>query len=76
MSPYGMDKNMGGDSPENVKWVENCVQKVMGKMKPGMMNGKAHAIAICKDTFKKMKGDQAKAEIEIDFILSKMDKEI
>ena len=70
--PYGL-KN---ETPDETKWMENCTQKVMGKMKPGMMNAKAHAIAICKSSFEKNKGNTAKAEIEIDFILSEMDKKV
>ena len=26
--PYGMPKDMGGDSPENDSWMERCVKKV------------------------------------------------
>lgn len=59
--PYNIDKDIGGDSPENVKWMEKCVKKVMATGKP-----KENAIAICKVTLQKSKGDHAKAE----FILS------
>ena len=41
--PYGIPKNIGGDSPENVKWMEGCVNKVMKTGRP-----KPSAIAICK----------------------------
>jgi len=59
--PYGVDKDIGGDSDENVSWMEKCVQKVMKTGKD-----KGSAVAICKSTLKKTKGDKAKAE----FILS------
>ena len=63
--PYGVDKNMGGDSKENDKWMENCVQKVMKSGKD-----KSSAVAICKTTLSKTKGDKAKAE----FILESLDR--
>ncbi len=62
--PYGVDKDVGGDSPENDKWMEKCVSRVMSQGKD-----KGSAIAICKTTLKKMKGDKAKA----DFVLSQED---
>jgi ribosomal protein S7 len=55
--PYGVDKDIGGDSPENDKWMENCVKKVMATGKE-----KSNAVAICKSTLKKTKGNQSKAE--------------
>ena len=61
--PYGVDKDIGGDSEENTGWMEKCVQKVMKTGKE-----KENAIAICKSTLKKTKGDKAKAE----FILSEI----
>jgi hypothetical protein len=62
--PYGVDKEFGGDSPSNDNWMENCVRKVMKGGKD-----KSSAVAICKTTFKKSKGDKAKAELLLDFIL-------
>lgn len=41
--PYGLPKDVGGDSPANTKWMENCVSNVKGQGKPG-----SDAIAICK----------------------------
>ena len=61
--PYGIDQDIGGDSEENTSWMENCVQKVMKTGKT-----KENAIAICKTTLKKTKGNKAKAE----FILSEI----
>lgn len=62
--PYGVDKEIGGDSKENDFWMENCVKKVMKQGK-----GKSQAIAICKSTLEKSKGDKAKAEFVISEIL-------
>lgn len=59
--PYGVDKNIGGDSPENDKWMEQCVSKVMGTGKD-----KGTSIAICKATLKKKKGNQKEASFIID----------
>jgi hypothetical protein len=63
--PYGVDKKQGGDSPENVKWMENCVTKVMKTGKD-----KGSAIAICKTTLGKAKNNKAKAEFIISEILT------
>ena len=63
MSPYRVDKDIGGDSDENVSWMENCVKKVMKTGKD-----KGNAVAICKATLKKTKGNKSKAE----FILSEL----
>lgn len=61
--PYNVDKSIGGDTPENDKWMEGCVSKVMKTGKD-----KGTSIAICKATLKKMKGDKSKAEYMIDQI--------
>jgi hypothetical protein len=49
--PYGIDKKLGGDSPSNVKWMEKCVKRVM----MGEKLSKGRAIAICKNTLRKIK---------------------
>lgn len=68
--PYGIDKDIGGDSPENVKWMERCVKRVTGqKDKNGKEIPKDRAIAICKSTLQKTKGNAADAERVIDFFL-------
>jgi hypothetical protein len=64
--PYGMPEDKGGDSPENDKWMEGCVKKVMKTGKD-----KSSAIAICKNTFNKMKGDTKKAEFILNQTLFK-----
>lgn len=67
--PYGMPKEMGGDSPENDSWMERCVRKVANQTdKEGKKYGKDRAIAICKSTFMKMKGNKSNAEMEIGFM--------
>jgi hypothetical protein len=60
MSPYGVDKKIGGDNPSNDKWMEGCVKKVIASGKD-----KQSAIMICKNTLSKMKGNKAKAEFII-----------
>jgi ribosomal protein S7 len=68
--PYGMDKDLGGDSPSNDKWMETCVTKVMRTGKD-----KSTAIAICKTTFKKKHESVKEASIAIDkFIELELDK--
>lgn len=64
--PYGIPKELGGDSPENIEWMENCVLKVMKTGK-----NKSSAIAICKATLEKVKGDTSKAEFILTSILKK-----
>jgi ribosomal protein S7 len=61
--PYNLGKEVGGDTPENDKWMEQCVQKVMKTGKD-----KSSAVAICKNTLTKTKGNKAKSE----FILSQI----
>jgi hypothetical protein len=60
MSPYGIQKEQGGDSPENDTWMEKCVSSVMDSGK-----SKGSAIAICKTQLKKKKESKS----ELDFIL-------
>lgn len=68
--PYGLPKEVGGDNPSNDKWMEGCVNKVMKqKGKDGKTYDKSRAIAICKSTMMKTKGDKAKAEFIISSIL-------
>lgn len=61
--PFGMDKSLGGDSPENVKWMEGCVKAVKGqKGKDGKPMKEGTAIAICKATFRKHKEKMKKEQ--------------
>jgi ribosomal protein S7 len=64
MSPYGVDKDLGGDSKPNDAWMERCVTRVMKSGKD-----KSSAIAICKSTMKKSKDNHSEAELLLDFIL-------
>lgn len=62
--PYGISPESGGDSKENDRWMENCVKKVMKQGKE-----KSVAIAICKSTLMKVKGNKSKAEFILATIL-------
>lgn len=55
--PYGISKEDGGDSPSNVRWMEDCVAKVMKTGK-----SKQSAIAICKAQLKKKKQKRSQGE--------------
>ena len=59
--PFGMDKDLGGESKENDTWMEKCVDRLMKQGKE-----KGSAIAICKTTFKKMKKNREKATFLLD----------
>ncbi len=48
MSPYNVDKQLGGDNPANDKFMEDCVMKVMKTGK-----NKQSAIMICKVSLRK-----------------------
>ena len=66
--PYGIDKETGGDSPSNDKWMEQCVERVMHTGKD-----KGTSIAICKTTLKRKKGDSKEASIFLDKLLNLLD---
>jgi hypothetical protein len=65
MSPYGVDKKIGGDNPSNDSFMENCITKVM----KGGVKDKGKAVAICKVSLEKHKGNQKEASTDIDRIL-------
>jgi hypothetical protein len=65
--PYGIPKDIGGDSPENIEWMENCVEKVEPKMK-GRKDPKGSAIAICKTALMKSKGKNKEASTLINLV--------
>jgi hypothetical protein len=75
--PYGVDKKIGGDSKENVSWVEKCVSSISGKNKrTGKPYTEGEKIAICKAQLSKNKEKNAalEGEIKIDEdILEKLD---
>lgn len=56
--PYGIDKDMGGDSPRNVSFVERCVKRVQGRnnSRTGKPFTKSEAIAVCKAQLRKSRG--------------------
>lgn len=58
--PYGVDKNLGGDSKENDAWMERCVSRVEGGGK-----SKSSAIAICKAQMRKKKTSNSEVETDI-----------
>lgn len=65
MSPYGVDKKLGGDNKKNDSWMESCVTSVMNKQK----KPKSSAIAICKAQMKRKnesKSNLNEDEIKID----------
>lgn len=57
--PYGLPKDIGGDSPSNNKWMENCVSKV------SKTKAKSSAIAICKAQITKDKRKNKNAEFKL-----------
>lgn len=62
--PYNLPSEVGGDSRENTQWMEECVAKVMKQGKT-----KEEAIAICKATLIRSKGEKSKASFVITLIL-------
>lgn len=69
--PYGMPKDLGGDTPQTDAWMERCIKKVSVQTdkQTGKEYGKDRAIVICKSTFIKMKGNKSNAEIELAFLM-------
>lgn len=64
--PYGIDKKIGGDSEQNVSWMERCVGKISGTNKrTGKPYTKGEKIAICKSQMKKNKSKSSES-VEID----------
>jgi len=64
--PYGVDKKLGGDSKENVGWMEKCVAKVSGEnSRTGKPYTKSEKIAICKAQMRKSKSSVSFYEDEI-----------
>lgn len=67
--PYGIEKELGGDSKENDEWMENCVNKVIKQGKD-----KGTAIAICKTSLKRAKGKNKResAILELGYLLGEI----
>lgn len=54
--PYGIDKNLGGDSPENERFMENCINSIKGNNKrTGKPYTKGEKVAICKVALRRKK---------------------
>jgi hypothetical protein len=69
MAPYGTDKKLGGDSKENVEWMEKCVSGISGKnSRTGKPYSEGEKIAICKSQHKKSK--ESKSELSEQEVLS------
>lgn len=64
--PYNLPEEIGGDSEENDRWMEECVKKVQKSGK-----SKDDAIAICKATLIRLGGNKASAS----FIISELFEE-
>lgn len=66
MTPYGVEKHIGGDSKENTKYIEDCVNGISGEnKKTGKPYTKGEKIAICKASMKNKESELTEAEIEI-----------
>ncbi|PNX51046.1 MAG: hypothetical protein BV456_04655 [Thermoplasmata archaeon M8B2D] len=65
--PYGLPKEIGGDSKTNEEWMKKCVSRVMGRKnaRTGGKTDKKTAIMICKKTLMKSKGNAALASLLI-----------
>lgn len=48
--PYGIAKKLGGDSPKNVRWMEDCVAALRKKG-----HDTVSAVRICKKMHERMK---------------------
>ena len=62
--PYGLPKNIGGDSKENVRWMEDCIKSIKNK-NPDY--SKERAIRICKKALIKQKGNKNQAGVQVMF---------
>ena len=60
--PYSLPSDIGGDSPENVKWMEKCVTSIQKTGKE-----KSSAIAICKaQLIKRKRNAKSDEDVVID----------
>jgi len=54
--PYGLPKDIGGDSPANVKWMERCVKDIRGtNSRTDKPYTKQEKIRICKSQLIKLR---------------------
>lgn len=63
--PYNIPDNLGGDSPQNTKWMETCINSITGiNKRTRKPYTESEKIAICKTALKKKKTtSQAEEEI-------------
>lgn len=68
--PYGIDKNIGGDSDKNVTWMKKCIDGISGTNKrTGKPYTQLEKIAICKAQLTKNKSDSSTSfELDTDLI--------
>lgn len=78
MSPYGVDKKIGGDNKQNDTFMEKCVSGITGTNKrTGKPYSKGEKIAICKTSLKNKKSKSSTDDtVELEFILSAISPEI
>lgn len=68
--PYGIPKNLGGDSKENIRWLETVARNIMDKG-----YSQEEAIRICKEKFIEKKGNKTRASIAIvNYLLDRSSK--
>ena len=61
--PYGVDKDLGGDNPSNVSFMEKCVSGIKGTNKRTQkLYTEGEKIAICKTALKKRKSKESSLE--------------
>jgi hypothetical protein len=73
--PYGIDSKHGGDSPENVSWMERCVNGIKGVNKrTGKPYKEGEKIAICKTQLARNKEKKADLNLEITFDMDIVDR--
>lgn len=69
--PYNIDKKLGGDSKENIKFMEDCIDSISGTNKrTGKPYTEGEKIAICKAALKRKKSSNSALDSlaeEIDF---------
>jgi len=54
--PYNIPQNLGGDSPENTRWIEECVNSITGiNKRTRRPYTKGEKIAICKTMLREKK---------------------
>lgn len=69
--PYNIDKKLGGDSKENIKFMEDCIDSIKGiNKRTGKPYMKGEKIAICKTALQRKKSSNSALDgfaEEVDF---------